>query len=71
MQAATLQSVTNIFRRRPALFNFMDEERSGETRALDAGSRSVHRQTMRTKTKNGKIGNRTSTSLEHARRQIS
>jgi hypothetical protein len=71
MRAATLQSVTKIFRHRPALFNWIGEERSGETRALAAVSRSVHRQTMRTQRKSGKIGNQTSTSLEHARRQVS
>jgi ABC-type Na+ transport system ATPase subunit NatA len=41
MQAVTLQSVTKICRHRLALFNRMGEERSGETRALDAVSRSV------------------------------
>ena len=41
MQAVTLQSVTKIFGHRPALFNWMGEERSGETRALDAISLSV------------------------------
>lgn len=30
MQAVTLQSVTKIFRRRPALANWMGKERSGE-----------------------------------------
>jgi hypothetical protein len=41
MQAVTLQSLTKICRHRPALFNWMGKERSGETRALDAVSVSV------------------------------
>lgn len=41
MQAVTLQSVTKVFRHRPALFNWMGKERSGETRALDAVSLSI------------------------------
>ncbi len=41
MQAVSLQSVTKIFRHRPALLNWVGKERSGETRALDAVSLTV------------------------------
>jgi hypothetical protein len=40
MQALTLQSVTKGLPTPGCLFNWMGEERSGETRALDAVSRS-------------------------------
>ena len=35
MPAVTLESVSKIFRHRPALFNWLGQERSGETRALN------------------------------------
>jgi ABC-2 type transport system ATP-binding protein len=41
MDSIVLESVSKIFRHRPALFNWMGKERSGETRALDEVSLSV------------------------------
>ncbi len=41
MDSIVLESVTKVFRHRPALFNWMGRERSGETRALDQVSLSV------------------------------
>jgi ABC-2 type transport system ATP-binding protein len=41
MDTILLESVTKIFRHRPALFNWMGQERAGETRALDAVSLSA------------------------------
>ena len=41
MDSIVLESVTKVFRHRPALFNWMGRERSGETRALDEISLSV------------------------------
>ena len=41
MDSIVLESVTKVFRHRPALFNWMGRERSGETRALDEVSLSV------------------------------
>src|SRR5437667_10949189 len=41
MDSIVLESVSKIFRHRPALFNWMGRERSGETRALDEISLSV------------------------------
>ncbi len=35
MESIVLQSVTKVFRHRPALFNWLGKERRGETRALD------------------------------------
>jgi len=35
MESVLLESVSKVFRHRPALFNFMGRERRGETRALD------------------------------------
>src|SRR3989441_7761864 len=35
MDSIVLESVSKVFRHRPALFNWMGRERSGETRALD------------------------------------
>src|SRR6201997_5665374 len=35
MPAVMLESVSKIFRHRPALFNWLGRERTGETRALD------------------------------------
>lgn len=35
MHAAVLESVTKVFRHKPALFNWFGKEQSGETRALD------------------------------------
>ncbi len=35
MDSIVLESVSKVFRNRPALFNWMGRERSGETRALD------------------------------------
>jgi ABC-2 type transport system ATP-binding protein len=35
MDAVVLESVSKVFRHRPALFNLMGSERAGETRALD------------------------------------
>src|SRR5881392_960292 len=35
MPAVILETVSKIFRHRPALFNWFGRERSGETRALD------------------------------------
>jgi len=35
MDAVVLESVTKVFHHRPALFNWLGRERSGETRALD------------------------------------
>src|ERR1700751_4431706 len=35
MAAVVLESVSKVFRHRPALFNWFGRERSGETRALD------------------------------------
>jgi ABC-2 type transport system ATP-binding protein len=35
MESVLLESVSKVFRHRPALFNFMGNERGGETRALD------------------------------------
>src|SRR5437588_10990289 len=35
MDSIVLESVSKIFRHRPALFNWMGRERGGETRALD------------------------------------
>ncbi len=35
MPAVRLESVSKVFRHRPALFNWLGRERSGETRALD------------------------------------
>src|SRR5215468_1780062 len=35
MPAVVLDSVSKIFRHRPALFNWLGRERTGETRALD------------------------------------
>ena len=41
MDSIVLESVSKIFRHRPAWFNWMGRERSGETRALDEISLSV------------------------------
>ena len=41
MDSIALESVSKVFRHRPALFNWMGRERSGETRALDDISLSV------------------------------
>src|ERR1700756_2516677 len=41
MDSVVLESVTKIFRHRPALFNWMGRERRGETRALDDISLSI------------------------------
>jgi ABC-2 type transport system ATP-binding protein len=41
MDSVRLESVSKIFRHRPALFNWMGRERSGTTRALDEISLSV------------------------------
>src|SRR5256884_9814494 len=41
INSIVLESVSKIFRHRPALFNWMGKERSGETRALDEVSLSV------------------------------
>jgi len=41
MKAVVLESVTKVFRHRPALFNWMGRERTGETRALNEVSLSV------------------------------
>jgi len=41
MDSIALESVSKVFRHRPALFNWMGKERSGETRALDDISLSV------------------------------
>src|SRR6201997_1670714 len=41
MPAVMLESVSKIFRHRPALFNWLGRERSGETRALDQVSLQV------------------------------
>src|SRR6266480_7733933 len=41
MDSIVLESVSKIFRHRPALFNWMGKERGGETRALDEISLSV------------------------------
>jgi ABC-2 type transport system ATP-binding protein len=41
MEAVVLDSVSKVFRHRPALFNWMGRERSGETRALDQVSLTV------------------------------
>src|SRR5712692_585303 len=41
MDSIVLESVTKVFRHRPALFNWMGRERSGETHALDEVSLSV------------------------------
>jgi ABC-2 type transport system ATP-binding protein len=41
MDAVVLESVSKVFRHRPALFNLMGRERSGETRALDEVSLQV------------------------------
>ena len=35
MECVLLESVSKVFRHRPALFNFMGKERGGETRALE------------------------------------
>src|SRR5215472_19094564 len=35
MDSVVLQSVSKVFRHRPALFNWVGKERTGETRALD------------------------------------
>lgn len=43
MDSIVLESVSKMFRHRPALFNWMGRERSGETRALDDVSLSVAR----------------------------
>jgi ABC-type multidrug transport system ATPase subunit len=43
MDSIALESVSKIFRHRPALFNWMGKERGGETRALDEISLSVAR----------------------------
>ncbi len=41
MDSILLESVSKTFRHRPALFNWLGKEQSGETRALDAVSLSV------------------------------
>src|SRR6266478_5186846 len=41
MDSIALESVSKVFRHRPALFNWMGRERSGETRALQDVSLSV------------------------------
>jgi ABC-2 type transport system ATP-binding protein len=41
MDSIILESVSKVFRHRPALFNWMGRERSGETRALDEVSLGV------------------------------
>lgn len=41
MDSVVLESVSKIFRHRPALFNWMGKERAGETRALDDVSLTV------------------------------
>jgi len=41
MDAVILESVTKVFRHRPAMFNWLGRERSGETRALDHVSLNV------------------------------
>ena len=41
MDAVILESVSKFFRHRPALFNWLGRERSGETRALDRVSLNV------------------------------
>ena len=41
MDSIAVESVSKVFRHRPALFNWMGRERSGETRALDDISLSV------------------------------
>ncbi|MGH9493109.1 MAG: ABC transporter ATP-binding protein [Terriglobales bacterium] len=41
MDTVVLESVTKVFRHRPALFNWMGRERRGETRALDGVSLSA------------------------------
>ena len=41
MEAVVLESVTKLFRDRPALFNWIGRERTGETRALNDVSLSV------------------------------
>src|SRR5246500_2964595 len=41
MEAVVLESVTKLFRDRPALFNWIGRERTGETRALNEVSLSV------------------------------
>jgi ABC-2 type transport system ATP-binding protein len=43
MDSVILEAVSKVFRHRPALFNWMGRERSGETRALDEISLSVAR----------------------------
>ena len=41
MNSVVLESVSKVFRHRPALFNWLGRERRGETRALDVVSLSV------------------------------
>ena len=41
MESVVLESVSKVFRHRPALFNWMGKERTGETRALDDVSLTV------------------------------
>ena len=41
MDSVVLESVSKVFRHRPALFNWMGKERSGQTRALKDISFSV------------------------------
>jgi len=41
MDSVVLQSVSKVFRHRPALFNWVGKERTGETRALDGISLGV------------------------------
>jgi len=41
MPAVILESVSKVFRHRPALFNWLGRERTGDTRALDQVSLAV------------------------------